>query len=219
MSEMLSIDCEAREKLGKGGARALRRASRVPVNIYGKDCKNISASITSKAALEMCNRFTVKTSLVEIKIGKDTHLVLPKNISLHPVTDEITHIDLVSVKNNKQLKVDIPIKVLGREASPGIKRGGVVNMTTRFLTSKVNKDNIPSFIEVDISEMSIGDTLRLEALKLPKGITPLEKDSKKTIIKLVGKKEKKEDAEESAKAESTEGKTPAEETKSKEEKK
>ncbi len=193
MSEVLSVDCELKEKKGKGVARSLRRESRVPVNIYGKDFKNISGSITAKAADAICNKFTAKTSLVEMKIGKDTHTVLAKEICLHPVTDHIMHIDFLCLKNAKQVKIDVPIKVLGREASPGIKRGGVVNMTTRFLTSKVKKEKIPSFIEVDISEMSIGDTLRLKDLKIPSEITTLEKDQKKTIMKLVGKRAKEEE--------------------------
>lgn len=193
MSELLSVDCELREKSGKGVARSLRRDERVPVNIYGKDFKNISGAISAKAADAICNKFTAKTSLVEVKIGKDTHTVVAKEICLHPVTDKIIHIDFLCIKNAKQLKIDVPIKVLGREASPGVKRGGVVNMTTRFLTSKVKKENIPSFIEVDISEMSIGDTLRLEDLEIPKEIVTLEKDPKKTIMKLVGKRTKVEE--------------------------
>lgn len=204
MSEVLSVDCELKEKNGKSVARSLRRESRVPVNIYGKDFKNISGSITAKAADAICNKFTAKTSLVEIKTGKEKHVVLAKEICLHPVTDQIMHVDFVCIKNAKQLKVDVPIKVLGRDSSPGIKRGGVVNMTTRFLTSKVHKDTIPSFIEVDISEMSIGDTLRLKDLKIPSEITTLEKDPKKTIMKLVGKKAKAEEASSTEGAESVE---------------
>lgn len=211
MSKVLSVDCELKEKNGKGVARSLRRESRVPVNIYGKDFKNISGSITAKAADAICNKFTAKTSLVEINTGKEKHVVLAKEICLHPVTDQIMHIDFVCIKNAKQLKVDVPIKVLGRESSPGIKRGGVVNMTTRFLTSKVNKDKIPSFIEVDISEMSIGDTLRLKDLKIPSEITTLEKDPKKTIMKLVGKRAKAEEevtsTEGSESADTAEGET------------
>ena len=190
MTEILSVDCEIKEIHGKGVARSLRRESKVPINIYGKDLKNISASIAAKAALEVCNRFAAKTSLVEIKVGKDTYEVLPKEISLHPVTDEIIHIDFLCIKNAKTLKVDVPIKISGAELSLGIKRGGVVNITTRFLTSKVKKGHIPSFIEVDISKMVIGDTLRLQDLNIPQHVTLVDDDPKKTIIKLVGKKSK-----------------------------
>jgi large subunit ribosomal protein L25 len=194
MTEMLSVDCEVKEKHGKGIARSLRRDSRVPINIYGKGLKNITASITEKAALAICHRFVAKTSLVELKIGSDKYKVLPKEVALHPVTDEIIHIDFLCTTNAQMVKIEVPIKISGADLSVGIKRGGVVNMTTRFIKSEVTTSNIPSFIEVDISQLTIGDTLRLQDLKLPQNLRPLEKDLKKTIIKLVGKKAKADEA-------------------------
>ncbi|MBP9792266.1 MAG: 50S ribosomal protein L25/general stress protein Ctc [Rickettsiales bacterium] len=193
MTAILSVDCEIKEKSGKGASRSLRRETKVPINIYGKDLENVSAAITAKSALEICHRFSAKTSLVELKVGKEKYSVLPKQIDLHPVTDEIIHIDFLCVKNTKILKIDVPIKVSGAELSPGIKRGGVLNMTTRFITSRVKKENIPSFIEVDISNMTIGETVMLKDLKLPQNTIPVEKNLNKTIIKVVGKKAKATD--------------------------
>lgn len=199
----LAIKADFRETVGTGAARAIRRAGGVPCVIYsqGKEAKAISLSI--KDINSICHRFDVMTNVVNLEIDGKVRKALVKQISVHPVTDQIEHVDFVDIEESISLRVNVPIKIVGKEKSIEIKRGGVVNMAKRFLKCEVNKDNVPQSIIIDVSNIKMGSPFSLKDVNLPSGVKLVYKDLDQTILKVTGKRSKSMLEEEGA--ESAEG--------------
>lgn len=184
----LSIKADVREKIGTGAARAIRRSGNVPGIIYSQGKEGISIMLSSKDMGSICNRFNVMTSVVDIEVSGKHYKVLPKQVSLHPVTDEIEHVDFLSIDNVDEVKINVPINVVGRDRSVEIKRGGVVNMAKRFLKCVVQKNSIPEAIAIDVANVKMGVPVRLQDVILPSGVKLCDKDLKQTVLKVTGKR-------------------------------
>lgn len=184
----LSIKADVRDKMGTGAARAIRRSGNVPGIIYSQGKEGISIMLSSKDMGMIYNRFNVMTSVVDIDVNGKHYKVLPKQVSLHPVTDEIEHADFLSIDNVDEVTINVPINVIGRDRSVEIKRGGVVNMAKRFLKCVVQKDSIPESIAIDVANVKMGVPVRLQDVILPSGVKLCDKDLKQTVLKVTGKR-------------------------------
>lgn len=189
------LNVDVRERTGRGGAREVRRQNRVPAVLYGGDRAPVSISIDKKTitAAVKSGKFLAHTVTLEYK--GERQLVFAQDIQFHPVTDEPTHLDLYRVEPGQIIRVAVPVHVTGQGVSPGIKRGGAMNIVRHEIWLYAPADAIPEHLEADVSAMEIGDALKISAIKLPEGVRPTITDRDFTIITIAGRKAKDDVAE------------------------
>ena len=181
MSEANILEAEARDRVGKGAARATRRAGRVPSVIYGakKDPKVISIDpLVLRKHLEAGTFFS---TVFEVKINDDVERVLPRDVQLHPVTDIPQHVDLLRVTAATKVTVEVPCRFLNEDESEGLRRGGVLNVVRYAIEVLCSVDNIPQEVEVDLAGLDIGDSIHFSHVNLPDGVEPTISDRDFTI--------------------------------------
>ena len=176
MSEISTLSARARDRAGKGSARAARREGLVPAVIYGdkKDPFTITVVLRDLEKLLKPGFFS---HLLDIEVAGEKHRVLPRDLQQHPVTDRALHVDFLRVSATSELTVDVPVEFINDEACPGLRRGGVLNVVRHEVEVYCLANNIPEKIEVDLSGLDIGDSLHISAVKLPEGVRPsIERD-------------------------------------------
>jgi large subunit ribosomal protein L25 len=181
MNEANILEAEARDRVGKGAARATRRAGRVPSVIYGakKDPKVISIDpLVLRKHLEAGTFFS---TVFEVKINDDVERVLPRDVQLHPVTDIPQHVDLLRVTAATNVTVEVPCRFLNEDESEGLRRGGVLNVVRYAIEVTCSVDNIPQEVNVDLAGLDIGDSIHFSQVSLPDGVEPTISDRDFTI--------------------------------------
>ncbi len=181
------IEAQKREATGTGSARAIRRQGNVPAIIYGGKEKEIKISLEAKRLVTELNKSGFYSRILDFKIGNETVKVIPKSIQLHPVTDQPEHADFIRVVKGQKVKVLIKGDFKNPEKSPGIKRGGILNIIRREIEVLCDADKIPSSIEVDLTGLSIGDSIHINDLILPEGVEPAIKNRNFTVATIVGR--------------------------------
>ena len=185
MADQIQLQAELRERTGKGGARAARRAGRIPGVIYGDgkapqavtlDYKTISLAVAS-------GQFTSQTCLIEM--DGTTTLAIPRDVQLHPVRDFPLHVDFLRLGKDSEVTVEVPVRVLNEEQSPGLKRGGALNMVRHDIELICPASDIPEAIEIDLTGMEIGDSIHISEVTLPKGSRPAI-DGDFTVLTITG---------------------------------
>jgi len=181
MSEANILEAEARDRVGKGAARATRRAGRVPSVIYGakKDPKVIS--IDPLVLRKHLVAGTFFSTVFEVKINDDVERVLPRDVQLHPVTDIPQHVDLLRVTEATKVTVEVPCRFLNEDESEGLRRGGVLNVVRYAIEVLCSVDNIPQEVDVDLAGLDIGDSIHFSHVSLPDGVEPTISDRDFTI--------------------------------------
>jgi large subunit ribosomal protein L25 len=169
MSEALTLSAEARERAGKGASRAMRREGRVPAVIYGNKQEPISIHVEEKALMKMLNTGHFMNSVVMIDTNGQTTRTLPKDVQFHPVTDRPMHVDFLRISEHAQIHVNVPVHFSDEELSPGIKRGGVLNIVVHDLGLIVDAAEIPEEIVISLAGLDVGDTIHLSQVTLPSG--------------------------------------------------
>lgn len=185
MANVIKIAAEARERIGKGASRAARREGFVPAVIYGDNKEPESIKIALNEVIRLLNRGGFMSHTYEISVGKKKANVLPRDLQLHPVSDLPMHIDFLRLGKGATVSMSIPVRLVGEENAPGVKRGGVVNYTRHDIEVNVPADAIPEAIEIDISELELGEAVKISGVKLPKGVTPTITDRDFTICAIV----------------------------------
>lgn len=193
MKAAVSLEAATREVSNKGAARALRRDGKIPAVVYSKGDKNLSISLDSNTVTHEYLRGGFFSKIVEIKMGKDTVYALPKDVQLHPVSDKIEHIDLYRVTDKSTIKVLVPVHFLNQDRSIGLKRGGALNIVRHELELICNVNNIPRFIEIDLKDVNIGDSIHISHVALPEGVAPAIKSRDFTIATIAGRGGQQED--------------------------
>jgi large subunit ribosomal protein L25 len=181
MTETITLEAELRTGGGKGPARATRRAGRVPAVIYGDKKEPLLISLDPKVLSREMHRGGFMTRLVDIKLDGASHHTLPRDVQLHPVTDIPLHVDFVRVTSATRTHVDVAVVFENADKSPGLKRGGVLNIVRHELELVCGADNIPDSIHVDLSGTEIGDSIHISAVTLPAGVTSAIADRDFTI--------------------------------------
>jgi large subunit ribosomal protein L25 len=169
MTAVKQIEASARAQVGKGAARAVRRQGLTPAVIYGGGAAPEAIALDANKTRLMIFGGHFLTTLFEISVdGKKTR-VIPRDYQLDPVKDFPIHVDFLRVAKGQTVTVEVPIHVVGQDASPGVKNGGSVQLVEHALEITVEPENIPEAFEVSVAGLNIGDTVEASVIKLPKG--------------------------------------------------
>ncbi|MCG7391887.1 50S ribosomal protein L25/general stress protein Ctc [Microvirga sp. ACRRW] len=191
MSEIKQIKAVARDRSGKGAARAVRRQGQVPAVIYGagQPAQAIALDFNQTKQLIFAGHFL--TTIFDIDVGGKTVRAIPRDYQLDPVRDFPVHIDFLRVAKGQTIKVVVPVHVVGQEKSPGVKRGGTIQIVEHSVELAVSPDAIPDFIEASVEGLDIGSSVHLNDIKLPKGAkaTSSENATLVTVVAPTGLKE------------------------------
>jgi len=165
------LNVEVRENAGTGGARAVRRDGKVPGILYGGSQKPVAIAVKQNEFRKALYTGKLLGHLVTLKYGDETQPVIAKDVQFHPVTDQPTHFDLYRVDAHQQIRIAVPVHFRSHEASPGIKRGGTLNINLHALDVLAAADHIPEELVIDLTGLDIGDAVRGADVKLPTGVT------------------------------------------------
>ncbi|MBA4013814.1 MAG: 50S ribosomal protein L25 [Phenylobacterium sp.] len=164
------LNVELRERIGTGGARAARREGLVPGVLYGGDKDPVAITVKSNEFRKALYTGKLLGHLVTLKHGNETQPVIAKVVDMHPVTDEPIHFDLFRVDAHQTIKIAVPVHFKNHEASPGLKKGGTLNVVRHDVELQCHADAIPEELVFDLTGLDIGDTIRISAFTLPKGV-------------------------------------------------
>lgn len=185
MSEQLQLSAEARDRAGKGASRALRREGRVPAVIYGMNEEPEMVHVEEKLLNKLLGTGHFFNSVVMVEVGGKTVRTLPKDVAFHPVTDRTLHADFLRVSEHATVHVNVPVVFTNEEASPGIKRGGVLNIVAHELELIVDAAEIPDEISIDLTGLDVGASIHLHDISLPKGAKVAHEEQDITIATIV----------------------------------
>ena len=216
MSEQLTLPAEARDRAGKGASRALRREGRVPAVVYGEKREPLSIHVEEKLLSKMLSTGHFMNSVVMIDFQGKPQRTLPKAVDFHPVSSRPIHVDFLRIGEHAQVHVNVPVRFDNEEASPGLKRGGVLNVVQHELELICDAASIPNEIHIPLDGLEIGDSIHISQVKLPQGVIPSNADEDFTVATIVAPSAMKAEEEEAAAAdavptvEGEEGETEAE---------
>tara|TARA_A100001391_G_scaffold53249_2_gene32466 strand:+ start:6796 stop:7449 length:654 start_codon:yes stop_codon:yes gene_type:complete len=185
MSDALKLPAELRERAGKGASRALRREGRVPAVIYGGNEEPTPIHVEEKLLARQLGTGHFMNSIVMLEVGGKTIRTLPKDVALHPVSDRPLHADFLRLAKDAKIEVAIPVVFINEEASPGLKKGAVLNMVRHELQLLCEADKIPGEIEIDVTGLEVGDSIHISHVKLPAGAESAITDRDFTIATVV----------------------------------
>ncbi|MBB5687053.1 50S ribosomal protein L25/general stress protein Ctc [Sphingobium boeckii] len=185
MSDLLTLSAEARDRAGKGASRAHRREGRVPAVIYGNKEDAVSIHIEEKRLVKELQSGHFMNTVVMLELGGKKVRTLPKDVAFHPVTDRPIHVDFLRISEHSKITVAVPVHFSDEETSPGIKRGGVLNVVRHELELNCDAAEIPEQIEISLAGFDVGDSIHISAVKLPKGVESAITDRDFTIATIV----------------------------------
>jgi len=181
MSEETNIAVQPREQAGGGAARALRRGGRVPGIIYGNKIEPILISVDPADLVVEMKQPGFFARIFEVKVEAETHRVLARDVHFDPVNDHPIHVDFMRFSADTKLKIDVEVVFVNEELSPGIKRGGVLNVVRHSIEMTCLAEKIPRFITVDMAGLEIGDGVHISEVDVPEGAVPTITDRDFTI--------------------------------------
>ncbi len=205
MSDMFTFVAEDRNIVGKGAARTLRNAGRVPAVVYGEKKDQLIISLEARALRRELQKPRFYSTLCALEIGGKSVRVLPREIQLHPVTDQPIHADFVYVSKGAAVTVEVQVVFLNEDTCPGLKRGGVLNVVRREVELVCPADSIPEKIELDLGEADIGDSLHYSHAIVPDGVAPTITDRDFTIATIAAPSGGADDEAEGEEGEGAEG--------------
>ncbi|CAN1520489.1 50S ribosomal protein L25/general stress protein Ctc [Sphingomonadaceae bacterium] len=185
MSDQLTLSAETRDRAGKGASRELRRQNRVPAVIYGNKQEPELIHVEEKALIKLLMTGHFSNSVVEIELGGKKQITIPKDVAFHPVSDRPTHVDFLRIVKGAKVDIEVPVVFINEDASPGLKRGGVLNIVRHELELICENDKIPDDIQIDVAGFDIGDSIHISHVKLPKGSESKITDRDFTIATIV----------------------------------
>lgn len=166
------LNVEVRERTGTGGARETRRAGMVPGVLYGGDKDPVAIAVKANEFRKALYTGKLLGHLVTLKYGDETQPVIAKAVDMHPVNDEPVHFDLYRVDEHQLIKIEVPVHFKNHEESPGLKKGGTLNIVRHTVELACPADHIPEELVFDLTGAEIGDTIRMSAFALPEGVKP-----------------------------------------------
>jgi large subunit ribosomal protein L25 len=164
------LNVEVRERAGSGGARQARREGKVPGVLYGGKLEPVAIAVRQNEFRKALYTGKLLGHLVTLRYGDETQPVIAKDIQFHPVTDQPTHFDLYRVDAHQLIRIAVPVHFRNQEASPGIKRGGTLNINLHELELLAPADHIPEELVIDLTGLDIGDAIRAIDIALPAGV-------------------------------------------------
>ncbi len=179
------LKAQARSGVGKGAARALRREGLIPAVIYGDKKPPLPITISYNDAMKRIYAGGFLSHIVTLDVDGEKHRVIPRDYQLDVVKDKALHVDFLRVGKGTKLNVQVHVKFINEDASPGIKRGGVLNIVHHTLDLTVDADHIPEEIVVDLAGMDVGDSVHISSVTLPAGATDHSHEDDLTIATIV----------------------------------
>ncbi|HEX9591422.1 MAG TPA: 50S ribosomal protein L25/general stress protein Ctc [Bradyrhizobium sp.] len=184
MATVKELKATTRPAGGKGAARAERRAGRVPGVIYGNNQPPVTISVEDTELRQRILAGRFLTTIYDIDLEGKKHRVIPRDFHLDPVRDFPLHVDFMRLGEGATIRVSVPLRIQNAEAAPGVKRGGTVNIVTHTIDLECSVDNIPQYIEADVSGLEISHSLHLSDVKLPTGVRSLSREDV-TLVTIV----------------------------------
>ena len=181
MADVVVLSAQKRAHMGTGGARAVRRDGRVPGIIYGAKTDPVSISVDARVLGAELGKPGFFATLFDVDVDGDTERVLCRDLQLDPIKDSPIHIDFIRVSAASRIDVAVPVHFVNEEASPGLKRGGVLNIVRREIELSCRADSIPPQIIVDLTGRDIGDSIHISSISLPEGVSPTIADRDFTV--------------------------------------
>ena len=212
MSDINLLKGEVRKSIGKASAKTARKSGMIPCIVYGDKQDPVSISINYISALKLYNTGRMLTTLLDLELSNgDKMKVIPKEIQIDPVKDNIIHIDMLRLAADARVSVEIQVNFIGEDDSPGIKTGGVLTVTRYSVELDCPAIKIPESIDVDISNLDMGESVKLSDVTLPEDVNPVITDRDITIASVTAPVEEveeeiiQEESEEGTEDEGTEG--------------
>lgn len=181
MSDIEVLKGQARDRVGKGAARELRRNDMVPAVIYGDKKPPLSIGLPIKEVTLKIHAGGFMTNLLTIDVDGEMHPVLPKDYQLHPVNDRVMHVDLLRISKTTQVTVDVPVHFENEEVCAGLKAGGVLNVVRHTVEVNCPANSIPENFTIDLTPFGLGDSINISSVKLPENVVPTITDRDFTI--------------------------------------
>ena len=209
---MSNLKATKRENLSSGSNNKLRAKGFIPAILYGGKDQNQNISVSKKEISNIINSETFLSKVLELDIDGKKEKVIPRDVAYHVVSEEPMHIDFMRIVSGKKIILEIPVKFINHPDSPGLKRGGVLNIVRRKVELKCPAESIPDEIVVDLAGTDIGTSIKISSIKLPENVIPTITDRDFVVATVAAPtviKEPEKPAEETT-AEGTEGETPAE---------
>jgi len=185
MAAAKELKAQARTGVGKGAARALRRQGLIPAVIYGDKKPPIAIAISTNEANKRIYAGGFLSHILTLDVDGEKHQVIPRDYQLDVVKDFPLHVDFLRVGKGSKINVQVHVEFINEEASPGIKRGGVLNIVHHTLDLTVAADNIPEKVTVDLTGKDIGDSIHISSIQLPAGATDHSHEDDLTIATIV----------------------------------
>ncbi|MEL8055891.1 MAG: 50S ribosomal protein L25/general stress protein Ctc [Pseudomonadota bacterium] len=187
MSQQITFNVEVRERTGKGGAREARREGKVPGVLYGGGEDPVAINLKKGEVIRAINTGQFLSSTAQLIHEGKKQLVIPQAIQLHPVTDQPQHVDLFRVRSDQIIQVEVTVNFINEEKSPGLKKGGALNVVRFAVELNVRADSIPDELVADLDGLDIGDNVKISDINLPGGAEPTITDRDFTIASVVGR--------------------------------
>jgi large subunit ribosomal protein L25 len=197
MANATKLTAAMRERAGKGMARETRRQDRVPCVIYGGGKPPVMISLPMKDLERQVHHTAFVTHMLDIEVDGASHHVLPRDVQFDPLTDRPIHVDFLRIDATSVITVGVPVVFLNMETSPGIKRGGVLNIVHHEIEVRCRPDRLPENISIDLGDAIVGTSIHLSDITLPEGVTVVTHEKDFTIATVaaptVARSEEEED--------------------------
>jgi len=179
------LKAQARSGVGKGAARALRREGLIPAVIYGDKKAPLPIAISYNEAMKSIYAGGFLSHVITVDIDGEKHRVIPRDYQLDVVSDKALHVDFLRIGKGSKINVQVPVHFVNELESPGIKRGGVLNIVHHTLDLTVDADNIPEEIVIDLTGLDVGQSIHISSIKLPAGASDHSHETDLTIATIV----------------------------------
>ncbi|MDH3700952.1 MAG: 50S ribosomal protein L25/general stress protein Ctc [Alphaproteobacteria bacterium] len=170
MAERQTMTAEPRDRAGKGAARATRRAGRVPAVVYGDKKDPILVSLDPRDVKKSVDSGTFFATIFDLQVDGKMERVIPRDLQVHPINQLPQHVDLLRVAADTKITVEVPCAFINEEESPGLRRGGVLNVVRYAVEVHCGIDDIPQGFDIDLTGLDIGDSIHATTLTLPNGV-------------------------------------------------
>ena len=206
---MNSLEANIRDNKTKGELNAIRKNGEVPAIVYGGKDENQKVSISKKKLKYLIEKENFLSNIITLNVGGKNLNVLPREVKYHILSDEPTHVDFLRILPGVKIKIEVPVNFINHEKSPGLKRGGVLNIVRRKIELKCPSEKIPDNITIDLDGIDIGESFKISSVKLDSEVTPTIQGRDFVIATLAAPTVMKE-PEKPAEAETAEGEPGAE---------
>ena len=169
---MNSLEANTRNTKSKGDIRSLRLAGNIPGIVYGGAEQNQKVTVLKKTLKSLLEKENFLSNIISLNLDGKSQNVLPREITYNVISDEPTHIDFLRVVPGVKIRIEVPVQFINHETSPGLKRGGVLNIVRRKIELKCVSEKIPEAIIIDLDGIEIGESFKISSVKLEEGVTP-----------------------------------------------